>query len=52
MKLVVFEDGRSDQFYPIALTRAVFELKCGITNMLTKIQKVFPSNEMRLRMLS
>src|SRR3989339_986253 len=41
MKLVIYEDSKSSQFFPIALTRAVFELKCGITSLADKIKGNF-----------
>ncbi|MBI4579657.1 MAG: hypothetical protein HY718_08150 [Planctomycetes bacterium] len=39
MKLVVFEDDQSSQFLPIAWVRAVFELKCGATTLMAKIER-------------
>lgn len=45
MRLVIFEDKKYDQLFPITLTRAVFELKCGFTSLSEKIEKAFPANE-------
>ncbi len=45
MRLVVFEDEKYDQLYPLSLTRAVFELKCGITSLMEKIRRTYPANE-------
>ncbi|MCK4261504.1 hypothetical protein KAX00_00180 [bacterium] len=45
MRLVIFEDEKYDQLYPLSLTRAVFELKCGITSLAEKIRRTYPANE-------
>ena len=45
MRLVIFEDERCDQLYPLSLTRAVFELKCGITDLAEKIRRTYPAGE-------
>lgn len=39
MKLVVFEDLHYDCLYPLSFTRPVFELKCGATTLLDKIEQ-------------
>jgi UDP-N-acetylglucosamine diphosphorylase/glucosamine-1-phosphate N-acetyltransferase len=40
MKLVIFEDlDKAANFYPISLSRPVFELRCGIFNLAEKISK-------------
>jgi UDP-N-acetylglucosamine diphosphorylase/glucosamine-1-phosphate N-acetyltransferase len=47
MKLIIFEDlNAAADFYPISLSRPVFELRCGILNLAEKISrhlKVEPS---------
>jgi UDP-N-acetylglucosamine diphosphorylase/glucosamine-1-phosphate N-acetyltransferase len=48
MHLVIFEDKKYEQLYPIALTRAVFELKCGVTSLADKIIKTYPSDNLSL----
>ena len=45
MRLVIFEDEKYDQLYPLSLTRAVFELKCGITSVAEKIRRTYPAHE-------
>ncbi|OIO75418.1 MAG: hypothetical protein AUJ85_03230 [Elusimicrobia bacterium CG1_02_37_114] len=44
MKLVIFEDEKYEQLYPISLTRAVFEFRCGITDLLEKIKTAVPAD--------
>ncbi|MFQ6048847.1 MAG: putative sugar nucleotidyl transferase, partial [Phycisphaerae bacterium] len=39
MKLVIFEDDRVENFYPLTLSRAVFELRCGIDSLGEKIAR-------------
>ncbi len=39
MKLVIFEDDRSASFYPLALSRPVFELRCGMDDLAAKIAR-------------
>ncbi len=43
MKIVVFEDYSHGQFYPIALNRPVFSLKCGILSLIDKVKDLYPS---------
>jgi len=38
MKLVIFEDGTYENFYPLTLSRAVFELRCGWRTLAEKIE--------------
>ncbi len=45
MKLVVFEDDKYEQLYPLSLTRPVFELKCGMTSLIEKISRTYPASE-------
>jgi UDP-N-acetylglucosamine diphosphorylase / glucose-1-phosphate thymidylyltransferase / UDP-N-acetylgalactosamine diphosphorylase / glucosamine-1-phosphate N-acetyltransferase / galactosamine-1-phosphate N-acetyltransferase len=40
--LAVFEDGNYESFYPLSLTRPLFELKCGSTSLYEKITASFP----------
>ncbi len=39
--LCLFEDERFAQFYPLTLTRPVFELRCGMTSLREKITRQF-----------
>ncbi len=41
MRLCVFEDGKSANLYPLTYLRPVFELRCGHTSLLAKIQRKF-----------
>jgi UDP-N-acetylglucosamine diphosphorylase/glucosamine-1-phosphate N-acetyltransferase len=43
MKLVIFEDAKYENFYPLAYSRAVFELKCGWRSLADKIESQIPS---------
>ena len=45
MKLCIFEDNTFENFYPITLTRPVFELRCGHTLLYEKILRAFPDME-------
>ncbi|NLX07837.1 MAG: hypothetical protein GXY33_22075 [Phycisphaerae bacterium] len=44
MKLVIFEDSRFEDFYPLALSRAVFELKCGWHSLAEKIERQYATS--------
>lgn len=39
MKLIVFEDEKFAQFFPLTYMRPVFELRCGQTTLLEKIER-------------
>ncbi|MDI6808910.1 MAG: putative sugar nucleotidyl transferase [Candidatus Eisenbacteria bacterium] len=41
--ICIFEDERFSQFYPLSLTRPVYELHCGIISLREKIEKRLPS---------
>ncbi len=43
--LAVFEDRTYENFYPLTLTRPVFELKCGATALYEKIMRGFPGQK-------
>lgn len=43
--LAVFEDESSEDFYPVTLTRPVFELKCGASTVYEKISRLFPGED-------
>lgn len=43
MNVVVFEDGLVDQFYPLSLTRPVWELRCGCFTGRERIQRFLDS---------
>jgi UDP-N-acetylglucosamine diphosphorylase/glucosamine-1-phosphate N-acetyltransferase len=45
MRLIVFEDEKYVNFYPLTLLRPVFELKCGYTTLLSKIGRAFEGME-------
>lgn len=40
-QLCLFEDERAAQFYPLTLTRPVFDLRCGMTLLYEKITRQF-----------
>ncbi|NUO80284.1 GlmU family protein [candidate division KSB1 bacterium] len=44
----LFEDERSAQFYPLSLTRPVFDLRCGMTSLREKIARQFPQTQLFL----
>ena len=41
MRLIIFEDHKREQFYPLALVRPVFELRCGMSSLAEKIVERF-----------
>ena len=41
MKICIFEDRNYDQLYPLTYLRAVFELRCGYTELIDKIKEKF-----------
>ena len=41
MQVVLFEDEKVRNLFPIALTRAGFEVSCGGTNLYDLVEKVF-----------
>jgi UDP-N-acetylglucosamine diphosphorylase/glucosamine-1-phosphate N-acetyltransferase len=48
MKICIFEDlgiGKVEDFYPLTLTRPVFELKCGYTTLAERISRNFEGTE-------
>ena len=45
MKICIFEDQKCDNFYPMTMTRPVFELRCGKTTLMEKIKREFPGAE-------
>ncbi len=45
MRLVIFEDAKCEQLYPIALTRPVFELKSGMMSLGERIRAAYPGTE-------
>lgn len=40
MKIIIFEDQKFDDLYPLTYLRPVFELKCGHTNLRMKIERM------------
>lgn len=40
MKVIIFEDQKFDNLYPLTYLRPVFELKCGHTNLRQKIERL------------
>ena len=42
MKIILFEDERVGDLYPLTYLRAAFELRCGIFTLKEKIQRKFP----------
>jgi len=45
MKICVFEDQTYENLFPLALTRGVFELKCGYVSLLDRIKRNFPQTD-------
>ncbi len=45
MKVCLFEDEKYDFLYPLTLTRATFELRCGSMTLVERIRRVNPSVE-------
>jgi len=45
MKVCVFEDETYENFFPLTLTRGVFELKCGYVSLLDRIKRNFPGSD-------
>lgn len=45
MKLCIFEDERYDLLYPLTLTRATFELRCGTMTLFERIMRAFRSTD-------
>ncbi len=46
--LCIFEDEHYAQFYPLSLTRPVFDLRCGMTSLREKITRQFPGAQLFL----
>ncbi len=46
--LCLFEDEHYAQFYPLSLTRPVFDLRCGMTSLREKITRQFPGAQLFL----
>lgn len=42
MNICIFEDEKFNYFYPLSLSRPVYQLKCGIYTLSEKIKFVFP----------
>jgi len=45
LKICIFEDQKYDNFYPMTMTRPVFELRCGKTTLMEKIKRNLPAAE-------
>lgn len=45
MNVCIFEDGKYEEFFPLTMTRATFELKCGYTTLIEKILRRFPAEK-------
>ena len=43
MKLIIFEDAKYDDLYPLTYLRPVFELRCGVTSLREKIEHAVPA---------
>ncbi len=41
--ICIFEDDRYPDFFPLTLTRAVFELRCGAYTLAERFQRLFPT---------
>lgn len=42
MKVCIFEDRKYDLLYPLTLTKAAFELRCGTMTIFERIRRAFP----------
>jgi len=45
MKLCVFEGRDAERLFPLTMTRATYELRCGNTTLLEKIQRTYPRQD-------
>jgi UDP-N-acetylglucosamine diphosphorylase/glucosamine-1-phosphate N-acetyltransferase len=50
VKVCIFEDRSFENFYPLTLTRPIFDLKCGHTTLLEKIIRKFKDESFALFM--
>jgi UDP-N-acetylglucosamine diphosphorylase/glucosamine-1-phosphate N-acetyltransferase len=48
LNLCVFEDEHFNRFYPLTLTRPVFDLRCGMSLLREKIARRFPGSRLHL----
>ena len=48
LNLCVFEDEHFNRFYPLTLTRPVFDLRCGMSLLREKIARRFPGSQLHL----
>jgi len=42
--LCIFEDKKVENFYPLTLTRPVYDLRCGISTLWEKISRISEEN--------
>lgn len=47
--ICIFEDDRITNFFPLTLTRAVFELRCGAWTIMERTQRAFPKAALYLQ---
>lgn len=45
MQLIIFDDNHISDFYPLSLTRPVFELRCGILKLRQRLESSFGDDE-------
>jgi len=45
MKLCVFEGRDAERLFPLTMTRATYELRCGNTTLLEKIRRTYPRQD-------
>lgn len=48
MQICLFEDKHTDNFYPLTLSRSVYDLVCGTKTIREKISSKFPSQQITL----
>ena len=48
MKIVLFEDDKVSDLYPLTFLRAAFELRCGIFTLKEKVERKFPQARLYL----
>ncbi len=45
MNIIIFEDEKFDNLYPLTYFRPVFELRCGAISLRERIEKLFPNGQ-------
>ena len=45
MNFVIFDDNKSENFYPLTLNRAIFDLRCGVLKLRQRIENLLDVEE-------